>query len=201
MTASGKDASVSDVVAPAGDYLQRSAARIALDDLENPASIESRHEQFLRLCEHATAGYKCMSPEQIAGAELTPKLMQYFLSALASYAARAGTARVSMDRRKILADAFGLLDEHGGQRQGLWTEEKRLLAVSAYAKAIHSQAGQEKTPAAKRIALSAAYDAVFGDDSEIGREKRQVRKNLKGLVGILADQGYLWPGDLSMQSK
>jgi len=106
MTANEQEIPVFDIDMGSGDFLQRYAAGLALDDLQSPASIEWRHEQFLKLCEHVTAGYCQMSPEQVTKAELTPKLMQYLLSALANYAVRAKTAHTATDRRKRQREGF-----------------------------------------------------------------------------------------------
>lgn len=190
--------------ATGGCYLNRYTALMELEELNNPASVESRHAQFLRFCGHAIDGYAGMTDQQIAAAIETPALMNFFISALRSYRGGGDLEQTTTAGRNArLAQAFGLTGERGGDQQSHWTLDRQRCAVKAYADTLHSfgaGGGAERdAEPAQQAAVSAAYEAIFGPS--YNHERRQMGRNLKGLLRILVDQGYLRPGDFTAKSK
>lgn len=197
--------------AAGGCYLTRHAAMMELNGIQDSTSIEPRHDQFLRFCEHAVVGYAGMTDRQIADAEETPALLRYLIGALANYrvlVSRSGQETTS-SRRTHLAWAFGIEGEWGGGRQGRWTLARQMLAQRAYADAIHGfdPPGERGSKAARRSAVHAAYAAVFGSDSVekpdtvTERRPKQRRANLRSLVRALDDLGYRRLSNLTRKSK
>lgn len=186
-----------------GCYLTRHAALVELNELQDEKSVEPRHAQFLRFCEHVVVGYAGMTDRQIADAAETPALIRYLLKALANYERRVGNLPSSKNeahkRRMVLADAFGLTGGHGGDRQSLWTLERQMRALKSYTGKLHSYGQERDTEPARRAAIFAAYEDIFGP--AFRHEHRQMRTNLKGLLRVLRGHGYLRHGDLTAQSK
>ena len=187
--------------ATGGCSLTRHAALMELDGLQDEKSVEPRHLQFLRFCEHVVVGYAEMTDQQIADAAETPAVMRYLITALANYERRIGNLPKSgtPDRRKVLAEAFGLEGEHGGDRQAQWTLERQMRALNSYVDALHGFGPRRNTESARRAAIGAAYEDVFGPTYK--HEPRQKMRNLKVLLRTLVDHGYLRHGDLTTQSK
>jgi len=176
--------------ATGGCYLTRHAALVELDGLQDGKSVEPRHAQFLRFCDHAVVGYAEMTDQQIAEAAETPAVMRYFITALANYKRRIGHLPKSgtSDRRKVLAEAFGLEGEHGGDRQGQWTHERQMRALNSYVNKLHGFGSERDTEPAHRAAIWAAYEDIFGP--AYNHERRQLQRNLRGLLRVVADHGY-----------
>lgn len=187
--------------ATGGCYLTRHAALLELDGLNDEKSVEPRHAQFLRFCEHVVVGYAGMTDQQIADAAETPAVMRYFITALANYERRIGHLPKSgtSDRRRVLAEAFGQEGGHGGARQGQWTLELQMRALNSYLDTLHGFGPERDTESARRAAVWAAYEDAFGPTYK--HEPRQRMRNLKGLLRTLSDHGYLRHGDLTTQSK
>lgn len=187
--------------ATGGCYLTRHAALVELDELKDEKSVEPRHAQFLRFCEHVVVGYAGMTDQQIADAAETPAVMKYLIKALTNYNARIGHLSKSgtSDRRRVLAEAFGLEGGHGGDRQGQWTLERQMRALNSYVDTLHGFGSERDTEPARRAAISAAYEDVFGP--AYNHERRQMLRNLRGLLRVLVDHGYLRRGSLTAKSK
>lgn len=175
--------------ATGGCYLTRHAALVELDGLQDEKSIEPRHAQFLRFCEHVVVGYAGMSDQQIAEAAETPALMRYLIGALANYERRVGHLQKSttIGRRERLAEAFGIEGDHGGDRYGKWTLERQMRALNSYVGKLHSFESKG-TEQAQHAAICAAYEDIFGYAYKHRPKKK--RSNLEELLRVLHEHGH-----------
>lgn len=173
------------------------AVPTALEELNAPVHRSPAHERFLHLCAATQLAYpgavSNLTDAEILASPATPELMRYLVRALSNYAARtAGVDSSPSERRGILADAFGLVGNHGGSRKSLQSESQEMRALGTFTGAVEAEIldGIESNEAQLR-AFQATYNATYGDDGQDGREKKQVDKNRRALASMLINHGYL----------
>jgi hypothetical protein len=155
------------------------------------------HLDFLEICNLADMAYPPGRPsvDMIYANAVTAPLVLFTLRALRNYRVRIerDPNSDSTDRRKVLAEAFGVTaGSSGGSRRGPRTDQKsRMALLSLFTTTLNAafQSGASLEIAWTK-GFTAAYLREYGSDDRDGRDERTIQRNRAQLDGFLRGHGY-----------